>query len=165
MSLAALLLPEYEHEMASTRKVLERVPNDKLDWKAHPDLNSIGWVAAHLAEIPGWVAGTLTQDSWDVNPPGGVPYQSPRAESREQLLALFDQNVAAGKQAIAATSDADFLRTWSLLSAGQPMLTLPRIAVIRTWVLNHTIHHRGYLIVYLRLNDISVPGMYSPSGD
>lgn len=165
MSFAAALLPEYEHEMASTRQVLERVPNDKLTWKAHPKSNSIGWVAAHLAEIPGWVAGTLTQESWDLNPPGGVPYQSPRAESREQLLAIFDQNVAAGKQAIAATRDADFLKSWSLLNAGQPMLTLPRIGVIRTWVLNHIIHHRAHLIVYLRLNDISVPGMYGPGAD
>lgn len=165
MSIAQSILPEFEHEMAGTRKTLERIPDEKLDWKAHPKSNTIGWVAAHLAEIPGWAEGTLTQDSWDINPVGGEPYKTPKATSRKQILEIFDKNVAAAKKAIAATKDDAFLKQWSLLSAGQPIMTMPRIAVIRGFVLNHMIHHRAHLCVYLRLNDIPVPALYGPSGD
>lgn len=165
MSIAQTILPEFESEMASTRKVLERVPEDKFDWKAHPKSNTIGWVAAHLVEIPGWVEGTLTKDSWDVAPANGPKYQSPKAESRQQLLDLFDKNVTSAKKAIAATSDEDFGKEWSLLANGSPMFTMPRTTVIRTFVLNHLIHHRAIMTVYLRLNDVAVPSIYGPSGD
>ncbi len=165
MKLAELLLPEFDQEMASTRKVLERIPEDKLEWKAHPKSNTIGWVGAHLAEIPGWVEGTLTQDTWDINPPGGEPYQTPKMASRQQMLDIFDAGVSAARKAIAATSDEGFMKEWSLLSAGQPIITMPRYGVIRNFVINHTIHHRGHLCVYLRLNDVPVPGMYGPSAD
>ncbi len=165
MSIAESILPEFEQEMAGTRKTLERVPDDKLEWKAHPKSNTVGWVAAHLVEIPGWVAGTLKEDSWDVQPIGGEPYQSPKATSRKQLLELFDKNVAAARQAIASTSDAEFGKQWSLLAAGKPLFTMPRIAVIRSFVINHAIHHRAYLCSYLRLLDIPVPALYGPSGD
>lgn len=165
MSIAQAILPEFEQEMASTRKVLERVPDDKLDWKAHPKSNTIGWVAAHLVEIPGWVEGTLTQEFWDVAPPDGPKYQSPKAESRQQLLELFDANVAAAKKALAATSDEAFGKLWSLRAGDHVIFTMPRSAVIRTFVLNHLIHHRGIMTVYLRLNDVAVPSIYGPSGD
>ncbi len=165
MTIAESILPEFDQEMASTRKMLERVPDDKLDWKAHPKSNTIGWVSAHLAEIPGWVEGTLTKDFWDINPPDGEPYRTPKAESRQQILEVFDTNVAAAHKAIAAASDVEFMKEWSLLSGGQTYFTMPRIAVIRSFVLNHTIHHRAYLGSYLRLNDIPIPGMYGPSGD
>lgn len=165
MSIAQAILPEFDQEMAGTRKVLERVPDDKLGWKAHPKSNTIGWVAAHLSEIPGWVGGTMAQDSWDINPVGGEPYKSPPAESREQILGVFDKNVAEARAAIAAASDEDFAKPWSLLSGGNVLFTLPRIGVIRTFVINHTIHHRAFLCSYLRLNDIPVPGLYGPSGD
>jgi len=122
-------------------------------------------VAAHLAEIPGWVGGTLTQDSWDINPVGGVPYKSPIATSRSQVLDLFDKNVAEARAAIVATPDSDYMHSWSLLSGGETLFKMPRIAVIRGFVLNHTIHHRAHLCVYLRLNDIPVPSLYGPSGD
>jgi uncharacterized damage-inducible protein DinB len=165
MSIAQSILPEFDQEMAGTRKVLERVPDDKLGWKAHPKSNTIGWVAAHLSEIPGWVGGTLKQDSWDINPVGGEPYKSPPAESREQILAVFDKNVAEAREAIAAASDEDFAKQWSLLSGGNVVFTMPRIGVVRSFVLNHTIHHRAFLCSYLRLNDVPVPGLYGPSGD
>ncbi len=160
MKLAELLLPEFDHEMANTRRVLEQIPDDKLDWKAWPQGNSIGWVGAHLAEIPGWATGSLLQDSWDVNPVGGQPYQSPKATSRQQLLSIFDANVAAAHAALAGASDEQLFQSWSLLSAGQPIFTMPRLGVIRTWVLNHTIHHRAFLCAYLRQNGIEVPAMY-----
>src|SRR5579864_7016636 len=107
MSIAQSILPEFEHEMAGTRKTLERIPDNKLEWKAHPKSNTIGWVAAHLAEIPGWVEMTLKQDSFDVAPVGKEPYKTPKPTSRQQILDTFDKNVAAAKKAIAATSDPD----------------------------------------------------------
>lgn len=165
MSYAESILPEFDQEMANTRKVLERVPDDKLDWRAHPKSNTIGWNANHLAEIPGWVEGTLTTPSWDVAPVGGERYRSPQLTSRREILDLFDRNVAAARKAIAGVKDEEMGKMWSLLQAGKPIFTMPRLAVIRSFVLNHIIHHRAHLCVYLRLNDIPVPGMYGPSGD
>jgi uncharacterized damage-inducible protein DinB len=165
MSYSESILPEFDHEMASTRKVLERVPEDKLDWKAHPKSHTIGWNANHLAEIPGWVEGTLTQAAWDIAPAGGEPYRSPTLTTRRDILELFDRNVAAARKALAAAKDEEMGQSWSLLQAGEPFFTMPRAAVIRSFVLNHSIHHRAILCVYYRLNDIPVPGLYGPSGD
>ena len=165
MSYADTILPEFDQEMASTRKVLERVPDDKLHWKAHPQMQTIGWNAGHLANIPTWVGITLTTSSLDVAPPGVEPPRAPAFKSREEILAAFDKNVADARQALTVAKDEDIGKPWSLLSGGQTVFTLPRAAVIRTFVLNHMIHHRSHLIVYLRLNDIPVPGMYGPSAD
>jgi uncharacterized damage-inducible protein DinB len=165
MSIAQTFLPEFDEEMASTRKVLERIPDDRLQWKAHPRSNTIGWVGSHLAEIPSWIEGTLTEPEWDFNPPGGEPYRTPILSSRGAMLKAFDTAVATGRKAIAATSDAEFLKDWSMLDGGKVLLTMPRTGVIRSFILNHAIHHRAILCVYLRLNDIPVPGMYGPSGD
>ena len=165
MNYAEAILPEFDREMANTRKVLERVPEDKLDWQAHPKSHTIGWNANHLAEIPGWVEGALTAPSWDIAPVGGERYQSPKLTSRQEILGLFDRNVAAARKAIAAVKDGQMAQPWSLLQAGTPLFTMPRATMIRNFVLNHLIHHRAILCVYLRLNDIPVPGMYGPSGD
>ena len=165
MTIAETILPEFDIEMASTRKALERIPDEKFDWKAHEKSNTIGWVASHLAEIPGWVEGTLTQDAWDINPPDGEPYKSPEMNSRQDVLDLFDKNVANARRQLAETPDEEFGKSWSLLSAGEALITMPKLGVIRTWVLNHSIHHRAHLCVYLRLNDVPVPALYGPSGD
>jgi uncharacterized damage-inducible protein DinB len=165
VSYSDAILPEFDCEMANTRKVLERVPEDKLDWKPHPKSHSIGWNANHLAEIPGWVEGTVTRPSWDISPAEGEPYRSPTLTTRREILELFDRNVAAARKAIAAAKDEEMGQSWSLLRAGEPLFTMPRAAAIRGFVLNHTIHHRAILCVYYRLNDIPVPGMYGPSGD
>lgn len=165
MTYAEVFLPEFDQEMANTRKVLERVPEDKLDWKAHPKSNTIGWNANHLAEIPDWVEGTLSQPNWDIAPVGGRPYQSPKLTTVREILDLFDRNVAAGRKALQAATDEAMQQTWSLLKGGQPLFTMPRSVVIRDFVLNHAVHHRAILCVYLRLNDVPVPGMYGPSGD
>ena len=145
MSYAETLLPEFDQEMANTRKVLERIPDDKLDWKPHPKSNTIGWNANHVADIPNWMALALT--------------------SRKEILDLFDRNVAGARKAIAEAKDEDMGWPWTLSQAGQVFFTMPRSAVVRGMVLNHIIHHRAHLCVYLRLNDIPVPGMYGPSGD
>jgi len=165
MSYADTILPEFDQEMANTRKVLERIPGDKLDWKAHPKSNTIGWNANHLAEIPGWVEGTLSQLEWDIAPEGGERYQSPKLTTRQEILDLFDQNVVSARQALADVKDEAMGETWSLTEGGKPLITMPRAAVIRSFVLNHAVHHRAILCVYLRLNEIPVPGMYGPSGD
>jgi len=165
MAMSDLFLPELEHEMAGTRKVIERIPNDKLDWKAHPKSNSIGWVGSHLVETLGWTKGILEEDFMEMAPADGEPYQPPTFDSKEAMLEQFDRDLEDAKQAIAATSDEEFAKPWSLLQAGEALLTMPKAAVIRTWVLNHSIHHRSHLCVYLRLNDIPVPALYGPSGD
>jgi uncharacterized damage-inducible protein DinB len=165
MSYAEAILPEFDRETANARKVLERVPDDKLDWQAHPKSHTIGWNANHLAEILGWVEGVLTTPAWDIAPIGGEPYQSPALTSRQAILDLFDRNVAAARKAIAGVTDDQLTQSWSLLKAGTPLFTLTRAAMMRGFILNHLIHHRAILCVYLRLNDIPVPGLYGPSGD
>ncbi len=165
MNYAETIVPDFDQEMAKTRKVLERLPEDKLDWKAHPKSHTIGWNANHLAEIPGLVEGILARQTLDLAPPGGEKYQSPKLTSRKELLDLFDRNVAAARKAIAAVKEEEMAKSWSLLQAGNEIFSAPRTEVIRGLILNHLIHHRAILCVYLRLNDIPVPGMYGPSGD
>lgn len=165
MTIAAMLLPEFDQEMAGTRKMLERVPEDKLDWRVHEKSNTIGWVANHLVEIAGWTGGTLTATEWDLNPPGGAKYETPNLRTQAEMLAQFDQFVAEGRAAIEQTNDAAFGENWSLLDNGTVLFTMPRLVVIRSFVLNHSIHHRGHLCVYYRLNDVSVPPLYGPSAD
>jgi uncharacterized damage-inducible protein DinB len=165
MQISELLLPEFDQEMANTRKVLERIPNDKLDWKATSKSNTIGWVASHLVEIPNWVSGTFAGESWDIQPPGTEAYHTPILTSREQMLAAFDKHVAEGRLALEKASNDEFFQSWSLLQSGKPLFTMPRYTVIRSFVINHMIHHRTFLISYLRLNNVAVPGMYGPSGE
>ncbi|HEY1066169.1 MAG TPA: DinB family protein, partial [Pirellulales bacterium] len=114
---------------------------------------------------PGWAGPTLTTTEWDYHPPGGEQYQTPNHVKRDDVLKEFDKNVAEAVKQIAATSDDEFGKTWALKYQGNTMFTMPRTAVIRSFVLNHLIHHRAILCVYLRLNDVPVPGMYGPSGD
>ncbi|HEY4329259.1 MAG TPA: DinB family protein [Phycisphaerae bacterium] len=165
MNSVETILPEFDREMASTRKVLERVPEHNLDWQAHPQARTIGWNANHLVEILGWVEVNFMAPAWDYAPIGGAVYQSPKLTTRQEILNLFDRNAAAARKAIAGASDDQLREPWSLLHAGTPIFTMPRGMVIRTYCLNHVIHHRAILCVYLRLNDIQVPGMYDPAGE
>jgi uncharacterized damage-inducible protein DinB len=165
MSYAEFILPEFDEEMANTRKVLERVPDDKLDWKAHPKSQTIGWNANHLAEIPGWIPGTFAGTSWDFSPPGEEPYQTPSLATRAEILKSFDENVAAARAALELAKEEEIDVPWTLLYQGNALFTMPRRNVVRSFVLNHSIHHRAVLLVYLRLNHIPIPGMYGPSGD
>jgi uncharacterized damage-inducible protein DinB len=165
MSLSQSLLPEFDHEMANTRKELERVPESKLSWKPHPKSGSMGWLAGHLANLPSWAVFTLNQDSLDISPDGAAPTPQPEPKSQKELLATFDKNVSEARAAIAGADDATLLKPWSLLKTKQVLMTMPKIAVLRGFVMNHTIHHRGQLGVYLRLNDVPVPAIYGPSAD
>ena len=125
MNYAEMILPEFDREMANMRKVLERVPEDRLDWQAHAKSHTIGWNANHLAEILGWVEGILTAPSWDIAPIGGELYQSPKLTSRQEILDLFDRNVAVARKAIAAVKEDQLTQPWSLLQAGTPLFTMP----------------------------------------
>jgi uncharacterized damage-inducible protein DinB len=165
MGLSESLLPEFDHEMANTRKTLERVPLDKPDWKPHPKSMAMGGLATHLGNIPTWVNYTIDQDSLDLAP-GGEPLPSAAlAASKEELLATFDENIGKARAAIAGARDEELFKPWSLMSNGNTILTMPKIAVLRSFVMNHLIHHRAQLGVYLRLNDIPVPSIYGPSAD
>ena len=162
MSIAQGLLAEFDMEMASTRRTLERVPEDKLDWTPDPKSMSMGRLAAHVAEMPGWAALTMKTDELDFAAGGYVPADG---SSREKILKIADENAAAARAAIAAASDADFMKPWTLRQGDQVFFTMPKIAVIRGMVMNHTIHHRGQLTVYYRLNGVAVPALYGPSAD
>ncbi|MDZ7620108.1 MAG: DinB family protein [Patescibacteria group bacterium] len=165
MDYVEMLLPEFDLEMANTRRLLERIPDDKLAWKPHAKSNSIGWNANHLAEIPGWVAGIVEQDSWDFSPVDGPHYQTPELGSVAEILAMFDGNVREARLAIKGIREETLGDNWSLLQGGLPLITMPRHLVVRLFVISHLIHHRAHLCVYLRLNDCLVPGMYGPSAD
>lgn len=165
MPISSALLPEFDHEMAGVRKALERVPDDKFGWKPHPRSHTMGWLANHLANIPHWASVAIEQDSVDLAPPGQPPPRMTEAASCREVLDAFDKNVTAARAAIAGASDAKLMETWSLLRGGATVLSLPRVAVLRSFVMNHIIHHRAQMGVYLRLNDLPVPALYGPSAD
>jgi uncharacterized damage-inducible protein DinB len=155
------LLPEFDMEMANTRKVLERVPDAKSGWKPHQKSWPMGGLAGHLAHLPGWGTTTVTTDELNLVP----PFTMPPINTSAELLATFDKSVAAARAAMATATDEYLMGPWSLKVQGKTVLTMPRVAVLRNMVFNHIVHHRGQLTVYLRLNDIPVPGMYGPSAD
>ena len=159
------LLPEFDQEMAKTRAVLERCPDSKFGWKPHAKSWDMASLATHIANMPGWTVDTIRKDSFDISPPGQPPVREAPVTDSAELLARFDRNVAAAREAIAGASDENLLKSWSLLAGGQVLFTMPRTAVLRTMILNHGIHHRAQLTLYLRLNDIPVPGLYGPSAD
>jgi uncharacterized damage-inducible protein DinB len=165
MKISESLLPEFDQEMANTRKVLERVPEGKDDWKPHPKSSTLSALTAHIANMPDWAGLTLETDSFDYAPPGAAPYQTPKFGSNKELLAAFDKSVAQARSALVAADDGKMLGPWTLMAGGNTLMTMPRVAVIRSFVMNHTIHHRAQLGVYLRLNDIPLPQLYGPTAD
>lgn len=165
MPMRDALLPEFEQEMATTRKFLERVPEDKTAWKPHEKSMPMGRLAAHVAELPGWAVTTITQDSLDINPPGGPGFTPAQMTSRKQLLDLFEKSVSSARAVLSSVSDQELMKPWSLLNGGKTIFTLPKAAILRTFAFSHVIHHRAQLGVYLRMNDIPVPSTYGPSAD
>jgi uncharacterized damage-inducible protein DinB len=164
MAISNALLPEFDNEMANTRKTLERVPDDKFAWKPHDKSSPMGNLAGHLANLPSWASLAIHQDSLDLAP-GGVPVSTPPLNSQAEVLETFDKNVAGARAAIAGASDEQLFQSWTLMANGKTIMSLPRVAVLRSFVMNHLIHHRAQLGVYLRLNDIPVPSIYGPSAD
>ena len=165
MSIAQALLPEFDHEMANTRRTLERVPADRLDWSPHEKSFDLRAMLTHMANMPKWTVMTINESSFDMQPEGEEPIKEEPVETIASALEMFDANVAAAREAIANASDEELMATWSLLKAGEEVLTFPRIAVLRSFILNHMIHHRGQLTVYLRLNEVPLPALYGPSAD
>jgi uncharacterized damage-inducible protein DinB len=166
MALRDSILPEFDHEMATTRKTLERVPEDKPDWKPHEKSMSMGRLAGHLAELPSFVATILRDDSFNMRAAGGGPSRQPLVmTSRKELLEAFDKNVAELRNSLASASDEALMKEWTLFAGDKKIFSAPRIGVIRSFCLNHVIHHRAQMGVYLRLNNIPVPSVYGPSAD
>ena len=165
MSIAQSLLPEFVQEMAKTRTLLALVPVDRKDWKPHPKSYSIVQLALPLANIPSWAGMTLTVDEFDMNPPGEEPAPKRTLTTTEALVADFDKNAAEAREVISSTSDESMFSNWTLLSGGEKMFTAPKVGVLRNFVMNHIIHHRAQLGVYLRLNDIPLPMIYGPTAD
>jgi uncharacterized damage-inducible protein DinB len=164
MSIGQSMLPEFDHEMANTRKTLERVPEDKFDWKPHEKSFAMGTLATHVSNLPSWTSITTDLDEFDMAP-GGEQIKAPECQTRQELLDAFDANVTKAREALATISDERIFQPWKLLAAGNEILSMPRVAVLRSFVMNHLIHHRAQLGVYLRLNDIAVPSIYGPSAD
>ena len=162
MPINQAFLSEFDYEMAGTRKTLERVPMDKLDWAPHQKSMKMGRLAMHLAEMPGWTKDTLTKDTVDIG-----AYTGPaEAKSQAELLAIFDKNVAAARAAlVAATDDSAWMKPWSMTKDGKTLMTMPKVAVLRSFIFNHNVHHRAQMGVYLRLNNVPVPSIYGPSAD
>lgn len=159
MTMAELLLPEFDQEMATTRKVLARVPSDKGTWKPHPKSFSLAHLAQLVATMPGWITSTLKAPETDLAAQPGYS-----VETTETLLAQFDKLVREGHDALAAAKDADYQVPWSLKHGSSVLLTMPRGDAVRQHI-NHHVHHRAQLAMYLRLLDVAVPSMYGPTAD
>ncbi len=151
--------------MANTRKMLALVPEDKFDFAPHEKSMKLGFLAGHIADMPGWSVPTVNAPELDIQPVGGPAWEPFVPKTRDEVLAVFDKNVAAAKEAVGGAADDALTVPWSLLAGGNTLFTMPRIAVLKSMILNHIIHHRAQLGVYLRLNDIPIPGMYGPSAD
>ena len=161
MTISETLLPEFDREMANSRKMLDVVPEDKFGWKPHEKSFSLGRLASHVAEMPGWATVTITQDSLELTP-GQKPFN---AATKAELLAAFDKNTSEARAALAGASDEHLHKNWKFIYGGHTIFDQPRTHVLRDMVLSHMIHHRGQLSVYLRLLDVPIPGMYGPSAD
>lgn len=161
MPLVDSLLPEFDHEMTITRKVLERVPDDQLAWKPHAKSYAAGQLAQHLATIPLW--GTLTLSGAGVDL-ADMPPLEPLTTCTD-ILAVFDGHAASARAALVGKSDAELKAQWALKRDGHVIFSMPKQAVWRSFVISHLIHHRAQLGVYLRLLDVPVPSTYGPSAD
>ena len=165
MTIAQMLVPEFDHEMATTRTLLERVPENAADWKPHPKSMSLGHLASHIASMPGWVDQILTEPELDFATPAGATLATPKFESTRALVEMFDRNVKTARARISGTSDADMGIAWALRNGEHRIMSMPRAAVLRSFIMSHVIHHRGQLSVYLRLRDVPLPSIYGPTAD
>ncbi len=165
MALGAAMLPEFDQEMATTRRVLTSLPPDRLSWRPHPKSWTMAELANHIATMPSWASVTIEEDSFDMSPSGAAPPRATEAKSVGEILQRFDQHVTTAREAIGGASDATLMAPWTLLNGGQPVFSMPRAAVLRSFVMNHLIHHRAQLSLYFRMADLPVPSIYGPSAD
>jgi uncharacterized damage-inducible protein DinB len=162
MTMSQTLLPEFDNEMKLTRKALERVPDDKFDWKPHEKSMSLGRLAGHLAELPGFATAIIQTEGMNFDK---GEYKPAVVKNRAEVLEVFDKNVAATREAITGATDDHLRQPWHLIYKEKKLFEAPRIAALRGMAMNHIIHHRGQFTVYLRLNDVAVPAIYGPSAD
>lgn len=162
MTISETLLPEFDAEMESTRKMLAAVPDGKWDWKPHTKSMSVGQLTGHITDMASWSVEIIEKESLALNPGEYKPYVP---QSSQELLSSFDEKRTQARAAIAKASDADLAQVWTMSWDGQKIIEMPRIAVLRSMMINHIIHHRGQLSVYVRLLDSKVPGLYGPSAD
>jgi len=166
MSISQAMLPEFDIEMSHTRKLLALVPEDKLDWQAHEKSYTLRGIATHLANLPSWTMVTISNDEFDMAPKEPDPSMNvPPVESVAEALKNFDENVATAHATIEGASDDTMMGGWTLLSGGEKVFTMPKVAVMRSFVMSHMIHHRAQLGVYLRMCDVPLPAIYGPSAD
>ncbi|HEX3685103.1 MAG TPA: DinB family protein [Bryobacteraceae bacterium] len=166
MTIARKLLPEFDEEFATTRKFLALVPDDKLTWKPHEKSMELGRLAWHISDFPEWCRETINQDTLSMTPEDGAKAAHEwEGKKRADMLARFDRDLPEARAALANAGDDALARPWKMEWAGQTIIDSPREEVLRKWALNHMIHHRAQLGVYLRLNNIPIPGSYGPSAD
>lgn len=163
MAIAESFLPEYDHELATTRRVLERVPEAEFGWRPHEKSMTLGELAAHVADMPNYLSAVMDATSYDVLSGGDMTPKMPR--SRDALLKAFDEKVKNARASLARASDPEMMARWTLKQGDKEIFSLPRVASVRSFVMNHLIHHRGQLSVYLRLKGVPVPAIYGPSAD
>ena len=161
MNLAGGMLMELDQEAKTTRRVLERVPGDKLGWKPHPKSFSLGQLALHIAQVPGTIAGFVQGPVLEMS----GHFAQDEAKSSAHIMSELDKSLAKVKEILGGLDDETMMSTWSLKGGGKTIMSMPRIAVVRTILLNHWYHHRGQLSVYLRELDVPVPSIYGPSAD
>jgi uncharacterized damage-inducible protein DinB len=164
MSIADSLIPELDHELATTRRLLERVPDRDAAWKPHPKSMGMGELAQHIANIVRYSQAIFAGSELDFASPGAETYRTSFA-STAKLVELFDRNVVLARQAIGGASDSDMREMWTLRVGPRKIFGVPRVAAVRSFILGHLIHHRGQLSVYLRLRDVPLPPIYGPSAD
>ena len=165
MAIAESILPEFDHETATTRTLLERVPEAMVEWKPHVKSMSLGQLAMHIANLPQWAFITLERKEFDPNPPDGPRITTPPFESASHLLHVYDTNVGAARALLSRMTDGEFMVQWTLKNGGKSLFSMPRVAVFRSFILNHAVHHRGQLSVYLRMLDVPIPNIYGPTAD
>ncbi len=159
-------LAAFDEVVRGTRALLEAVPEDRLSWRPHARSWTLGELASHMANLPNWTVPTLADSEYDIAPPDGSgPPPLPAHKTIAELMAALDQSTTAARSAIEACSDDDLAAPWTMLLGGEPRYTLPKAVVLRTFILDHLIHHRGQLGVYLRLLDIPVPQLFGPTAD
>jgi len=164
MAIRDALLPEFDHEMGSTRRVIERVPAADLGWAPHEKSFNMGKLAWHVSNIPNWIHATLDASVFDLASMGD-DVRTKEPASVDDVLKAFDESVKKAREKIAEQTDSALLSPWTLKKDGQEMFTMPKISVVRSFVMNHIIHHRGQLTVYLRLRNVPLPALYGPSAD
>lgn len=162
MALRDIILPEFDEEMANTRKMLECIPEDRFDFQPHKKSWKAGKLAGHIAELPGWTGFTMKMEVLAMEPGQHTPFEP---TSKKELLERFDKNASEAQEALAAATDEELNTMWTMKWQGKTVMTMPRRNVLRTVILNHIIHHRAHLGMYLRMMDVAVPGMYGPSAD